>query len=207
MDNINKLESQSAIEAFSENLLVKENKSEQEIIEILIQQGVAAFTAKTIVGDLFAKKAEIERQVHDFINKTKKAATTGAIITISGLAFLVLTVLIYQNKVAYALTVATIFAGLAQYQNGTKNIKKAKRHLQCNPLNPLDLSKETVDTKIGFDKDLDKANEGMEAYCTKCNHYDSNLGVCSSIHANVKSYPIKFAKKCGGKYFSERGLK
>jgi len=204
MDSTNKLESQSEIGEFSENLLVKEHKSNTEIIEILVEEGVPAIAAETLVGELFAKKAEVERQIHDYINKTKKSATTGAIITVSGLAFLVLTVLIYQNKIAYALTVATIFGGLAQYQNGTKNIKKAKRHLQCNPLNPLDLSKETVDTKIGFDKDLDKANEGMEAYCTQCNHYDSNLGVCSSIHANVKSYPIKFAKKCGGKYFSER---
>ncbi|MDA3884975.1 MAG: hypothetical protein PF638_05210 [Candidatus Delongbacteria bacterium] len=40
-------------------------------------------------------------------------------------------------------------------------------------------------------------------YCPKCINYDTNIGVCSKIHLNVKDYPAKFQNKCAGEYFEK----
>jgi len=40
-------------------------------------------------------------------------------------------------------------------------------------------------------------------YCPKCNNFDSSLGVCATIHENVRNYPKKFVKECNGKFFKE----
>jgi len=39
-----------------------------------------------------------------------------------------------------------------------------------------------------------------EEYCPTCFYYDSQLGACSEIHENIRSYPNRF-NKCNGKYY------
>ncbi|NOR45304.1 MAG: hypothetical protein GQ534_06925 [Candidatus Delongbacteria bacterium] len=43
----------------------------------------------------------------------------------------------------------------------------------------------------------------FQDYCPKCMSYDSNIGVCSKIHLNIKDYPAKFQNKCAGEYFEQ----
>lgn len=45
------------------------------------------------------------------------------------------------------------------------------------------------------------SNISMEDYCPHCENFDANIGVCSEIKENVRSYPKKFIIKCSGKYY------
>lgn len=40
-----------------------------------------------------------------------------------------------------------------------------------------------------------------ENFCFSCKNYQFENGVCSKIHQNIKMYPKRFYKKCGGHYF------
>ena len=43
----------------------------------------------------------------------------------------------------------------------------------------------------------------MDDFCPTCRHFDDKIGVCSSIHENIYSYPARFNEKCNGKLYEQ----
>lgn len=61
-------------------------------------------------------------------------------------------------------------------------------HVDCTALNELLDQYETEPLPI-------------DKYCRQCQNFEVANNVCSTLHFNVKDYPEKFEKQCGGKLF------
>jgi hypothetical protein len=47
----------------------------------------------------------------------------------------------------------------------------------------------------------DEVRKIFHSYCYRCCYFESNSGVCTRIHENIKTYPKKFFAKCNREYF------
>ena len=44
----------------------------------------------------------------------------------------------------------------------------------------------------------------FENFCPYCKNYESETGVCSRVHKNIKDYPNTFYSKCSSHYFIQK---
>lgn len=91
---------------------------------------------------------------------------------------------VFPNSDNVLYNLALTYFELGKINHASKTAKRIK-DIDCSELLQL----------------IEKHEKPYNKFCFKCTSFENNIGVCNTLHFNVKEYPKTFWDKCEGKLF------